>query len=396
MTKEQIEALTVAEVESLLRQRATVGPRLCNLLETDRRVGVRRLAVRARQKHRRQEAERARQRRIKEHEQRWWQSGLTRVAGVDEVGRGCLAGPVVAAAVVLPPQLSIDGIDDSKKLDRESRQSLCAEIERRALSVALAEVDPARIDEINILAASMEAMRSALADLAPPPQQVLVDGNRKPGSRFPEMAIVDGDARSISIAAASIVAKVHRDRLMSRCHDTYPAYGFSSNKGYASREHLQALDLHGPCPLHRRSFRPVTPEGDPVQDGGQLHLALGPRGEAAAAAHLESHGYRVLTRGYRAAGGEIDLIAQKDACIVFVEVKASQSVRMDYRPEERVVSRKRAHLVRASRSYVRDRLPRDRRRRDHSYRFDVIAVDLSGPGTPLIHHLENAFEAPPF
>ena len=395
MTKEQLEALTVAEVESLLRQRATVGSQLCALLETDRRSGVRRLAVQARRKRRQREAERARLRRLKEHEQRWWQSGSVRVAGVDEVGRGCLAGPVVAAAVVLPPQVSIAGIDDSKKLDRATRESLCVEIERQALSVSLAEVDAARIDDVNILEASMEAMRHALAALAPPPQQVLVDGNRKPGSGFPETAIVNGDARSITIAAASIVAKVHRDRLMCRCHEHYPVYGFGSNKGYASREHLRALDLHGPCPLHRMSFSPVAPAGR-TGDDGQLQLGLGARGESVAAAYLESKGYRVLARGYRAAGGEIDLIAEKDSCIAFVEVKASRSQTGDYRPEERVVARKKAHLVRASRSYVRDRSRRDRDRRDRNYRFDVIAVGLEGPEGPRIHHLEGAFEAPPF
>jgi ribonuclease HII len=388
MTREQIEALTIAEVESLLSERSKVGPKLCSLLESDRRSGVRRLAVQARKVRRRQQAERARLRRMVEHEQRWWQSGLTRVAGVDEVGRGCLAGPVVAAAVVLPTQLSIDGIDDSKKLDREMRESLCAQIEQQALGIALSSISAGRIDEINILEASMEAMRHALAHLDPSPQQVLVDGNRTPGSPYPEMAIVGGDARSISIAAASIVAKVHRDRLMVGHHDAYPEYGFRSNKGYASREHMAALDVHGPCPLHRKSFSPVT---RPRHDDEQLHLELGSRGEALAADYLKAKGYRILERRYRAAGGEIDLVAEKEGCVAFVEVKTSQSSILDYNPEERVAARKKSHLVRASRIYMRDR-----QTQGGAYRFDVIAVGLQGEAAPQIHHLEAAFEAPPF
>ncbi len=388
MTREQIEKFTIAEVESLLNQRSKIGPKLCSLLEADRRSGVRRLAVQARKVRRRQQAERARLRRMVEHEQRWWQSGLTRVAGVDEVGRGCLAGPVVAAAVVLPAQVSIDGIDDSKKLDRELRESLCTEIEQQALGIALSCVGAERIDEINILEASMEAMREALANIDPSPQQVLVDGNRTPGSRYPEMAIVDGDARSISIAAASIVAKVHRDRLMVSHHEIYPQYGFRSNKGYASREHMEGLDLHGPCPLHRKSFSPVT---HPAHYDGQLHLELGSKGETLAADYLKAKGYRILERHYRAAGGEIDLVAEKEGCVAFVEVKTSQSSILDYNPEERVAVRKKSHLVRASRIYMRDR-----QTKGGAYRFDVIAVGLQGEAAPQIHHLEAAFEAPPF
>lgn len=393
MTKEQIEALTVAEVKSLLCQRSNVGPKLCNLLETDRRAGVRQLAVLARRKRRHQQAERARLRRMLEHEQRWWQSGVTRVAGVDEVGRGCLAGPVVAAAVILPAQVSIDGVDDSKKLDRELRESLCAEIQDRALDIAVSCVDSGRIDEINILEASMEAMRQALADLDPPPEQVLVDGNRTPGSRFPEMAIVDGDARSISIAAASIVAKVHRDRLMVGHHDTYPEYGFCSNMGYASREHMEALDVHGPCPLHRTSFSPVISRAD---EGGQLHLELGSKGEVLAADYLEAKGYRVLERRYRAAGGEIDLVVEKAGCVVFVEVKTSRSLNVQYDPEDRVARRKKSHLVRAGRMYARDHSQGHRPPSGSGYRFDVIAVALQGTGAGRIRHYESAFEALPF
>lgn len=390
MTRDQIEALTIAEVESMLRQRSTVGLKLCTMLEMDRRSGVRRLAVQARKQRCRQLAERARLRRIMEHEQRWWQSGLTRVAGVDEVGRGCLAGPVVAAAVILSPGVSIDGIDDSKKLDRGLRQSLCLEIEQQALAIALSQVEAERIDEVNILEASMEAMRHALADLDPPPQQALIDGNRAPGGRFPEVAIIDGDARSISIAAASIVAKVHRDRLMTQHHETYPVYGFCSNKGYASRQHLRALDQHGPCPLHRKSFSPVAPR---EEDGRQLHLELGAQGETVAAEYLRSRGYRILERGYRAAGAEIDIVVEMGGCIAFVEVKSSRSEVMEYNPEERVRARKREHLIRASRIYARDHQPRGR---VGSYRFDVIAVDLQGAGAARVNHLEGAFEVPPF
>jgi len=194
--------LTIAQVAALLDERAGGDPTLWAALERDHRAGVRRLAVRARRQRAQQRADRARSERLLETERSLWGQGATRVAGVDEVGRGCLAGPVVAAAVVLPPGTDIAGLDDSKSLTRSARESLSAVVAERAVTLSLAAVEAAEIDRINILQASMAAMRQALADLDPPPEQVLVDGNRGPGSGFPERALVGGDSRSLSIAAS--------------------------------------------------------------------------------------------------------------------------------------------------------------------------------------------------
>lgn len=186
-------------------------------------------------------------------------SGFDPIAGVDEAGRGCLAGPVVAAAVVLPPGVRLRGLRDSKLLFFEEREALYDVILSRAEDVAWAWAGPRAIDRINILQASFLAMRRALARLRRPPAAVLVDGHMTiPQLGCTQQTLVDGDARCRSIAAASVVAKVVRDRLMARCHEVFPSYAFDMNKGYGTPQHLEALTLHGPTPLHRFSFEPVA------------------------------------------------------------------------------------------------------------------------------------------
>ena len=184
-------------------------------------------------------------------------AGARLVAGVDEVGRGPLAGPVVAAAVILDPDDIPKGLNDSKKLKPAERERLFGEILARSL-VSLASVSAAEIDRIDIRQATLLAMRQALAGLAEAPDHVLVDGlDVPPFLPFPGTAVVRGDARSLSIAAASIVAKVMRDRIMTRMGEAFPVYGFSRHMGYGTARHLDAIARHGPCPHHRRSFRPM-------------------------------------------------------------------------------------------------------------------------------------------
>ena len=185
--------------------------------------------------------------------------GFGLIAGVDEAGRGPLAGPVVAAAVVLPPEFSDPRIDDSKRLDARRREELVPVITGAAVCWAVAESSAAEIDAINILQATLRAMERAVAALATAPDYVLVDGSTLPGLSFPAEAVVGGDRRVACIAAASILAKVHRDRLMQAHHGRWPAYGFGRHKGYGTAAHLAALAEHGPCPIHRRSFRGVLP-----------------------------------------------------------------------------------------------------------------------------------------
>jgi ribonuclease HII len=180
------------------------------------------------------------------------------VAGVDEVGRGPLAGPVVAAAVILDPARPIAGLRDSKRLSARARERLCAEIHGKALAVGLGRAEVAEIDGSNVLRATLLAMQRAVATLAIVPKAVYVDGNCAPALPMPAVAIVDGDARVPAISAASIVAKVWRDREMTALAAAHPVYGFEMHKGYGTPAHLAALVRYGPSPVHRRSFAPVA------------------------------------------------------------------------------------------------------------------------------------------
>jgi ribonuclease HII len=186
----------------------------------------------------------------------WATEGLT--AGVDEAGRGPLAGPVVAAAVILDDLNPIRGLNDSKQLTAKRREALFDEIRARALCFAIAEASVQEIDELNILQATMLAMRRSVLALRLPPKLVLVDGNRLPTLTIRAEAIVKGDALVPAISAASILAKVHRDRLCAEMHMRYPVYGFDQHKGYGTAQHLAALQAHGPSACHRMTFAPVA------------------------------------------------------------------------------------------------------------------------------------------
>ena len=212
-------------------------------------------------------------------EKRAYRSGYRRIAGVDEAGRGSLFGPVVAAAVILDPARPIRGLNDSKQLDPETRSRLAIEIRRRAVAWKVAAVDAARIDVVNIYQASREAMRVAVLGLDPQPGLVLVDALRLEVP-MAQRAIVHGDARSVSIAAGSILAKVERDALMQEWDRVFPHYHLGQNKGYATREHLAGLEAQGPSPLQRRSYAPVAAVSlfpgavGEVFDAEQLYLPL--------------------------------------------------------------------------------------------------------------------------
>jgi ribonuclease HII len=179
------------------------------------------------------------------------------IAGIDEAGRGPLAGPVFAAAVILDPHRPVDGLRDSKLLTPAMRDRLAAEIRGRALAWAVAEAAVAEIDELNILHATMVAMARAVAGLCVAPQEAWIDGNRCPDLPCATRAIIGGDRDVAAIAAASILAKTARDAVLIELDACYPLYGFAQNKGYSTKEHLAALAKHGPCPAHRRSFAPV-------------------------------------------------------------------------------------------------------------------------------------------
>jgi ribonuclease HII len=231
--------------------------RLAHELGRDSRRGAGALANGCRRRAGQIEREQRRFARLLALRQRLFAGGARRVAGVDEVGVGPLAGPVVAAAVVLPERPRLPGLDDSKRLSRAARERLAREIHAQAIAVSVAEVSVSEIDRHNIYQASLIAMRLAVEALDPQPDHVLVDARHIPGISPAQTAIVGGDGLDASIAAASIVAKVYRDALMARLDREYPGYGFSRHKGYGTREHLSALRRLGATPVHRRSFAPV-------------------------------------------------------------------------------------------------------------------------------------------
>ena len=227
----------------------------------DRRAGVRAVARRELRRRAEAAAEAERLERMLVHERRLWERGVALIAGVDEVGCGPLAGPVVAAAVILPAGCSIADINDSKQLDAATRERLVPEIQARAVAFALGSCTVEEIDRLNIYRAALEAMRRAVTTLSVTPAHLLVDARRVPGVVMSQTSIIDGDALSQSIAAASVLAKVHRDGLMRELALAHPGSGFDNHKGYATAEHLAALEKLGPCPAHRRSFAPVR-QGD--------------------------------------------------------------------------------------------------------------------------------------
>ena len=427
-----IPLLTVAEIRARLKEAEAPEEDLVRALGRDPRAGVRALARSVRARVRRRTADARRQERLLTLERRLRGRGARLIAGVDEAGRGPLAGPVVAAAVVLPEKVSLPGLDDSKKLTPEGRDRFFDEIQRQAIAVGVGEVDNEEIDRINILQASLKAMRGAISALNVRPDRVLVDGNQRPGSGLPEVAIVDGDASSLSIAAASVIAKVTRDRKMIEYDREFPGYGFARHKGYGTREHIDALNRLGPCPIHRRSFQIVgdlyanrsedflafregleaarnRPELDAlaqaIRSAGsalpsrevealrdiyrERSAALsrtGSKGEEIAAAFLEERGYRIIARNVRSAGGEIDLIARKEGLLVFVEVKADRTGAFGP-PELRVDQRKQRQLVKIATRYLQQHAVEGL-----DLRFDVIGVRLH-KGESEIEHIENAFWA---
>lgn len=185
------------------------------------------------------------------------ENGLGLIAGVDEVGRGPLAGPVVAAAVIIPEGITFPGVKDSKKMTEKAREKAFSLINEKALSVSIGAVSHSSIDEQNILNASLEAMKLAVLSLEPSPEYLLVDGIHKIPLLIPQECIKKGDQKSQSISAASIIAKVYRDGIMCSYHELYPEYGFDQNKGYGTKHHMEAIRRHGPCPIHRLTFRGV-------------------------------------------------------------------------------------------------------------------------------------------
>ncbi len=330
----------------------------------------------------------------------WWfyekaarERGFRVVAGIDEAGRGPLAGPVVAACVVLPSDAELPGVRDSKKMTAVQREKAYGMIIDRASCYGIGSADPAEIDRMNILKACHLAMVRAVSALANAPDFLLVDGLPVPSLTLPQRAIVRGDSASLSIAAASVLAKVTRDRQMIELDAVYPEYGFAGHKGYPAPTHLAALAAYGPCAEHRRSFAPVAAclptEPSPLQPrlhlDGPLVSEAGVLAELIAVRHLAKLGMIVLETRYRCPLGEIDIIARDRQEIVFVEVKSTHRIGAPD-PSQRVDVPKRRRLVSAANNFLQSCGLIDQK-----CRFDVAVVRLVEPERYVVDMHRAAF-----
>jgi ribonuclease HII len=261
---------------------ASISSQILRRLQKDPRAGARKLYKTLSRRQEEQSRERKRLDAMLHFERLLWKAGIVHIAGVDEVGVGPLAGPVVAAAVVFPPDTEIDGIDDSKALDEETRVRLDECIRAKASGIGVGVISVEEIDQLNIYHAGIRAMRLALSLLPTSPQHVLVDSRTIPDVQQPQNSFDKGDGINFSIAAASIVAKVYRDRLMVDLDGTFPGYGFADHKGYATPAHQEAIRKLGPCPIHRRSFDYIR---ELCGEYSELFYTL------------KSEGFRAVTRG---------------------------------------------------------------------------------------------------
>lgn len=357
-------------------------PEQLSQFEADGRKGVQNLLTSFRKKYGRHLQELARLEEILTYERGCWEAGYELVAGIDEVGRGPLAGPVVAAAVILPKECKIEGVNDSKKLSAKKREELYDIILEKAVSYGIGIVSNERIDEINILQSTYEAMREALSQLSPKADYILADAVTIPRISTPQRGIIKGDAKSMSIGAASIVAKVYRDRLMEAFDEVYPGYGFGANKGYGSAEHIEGIKKLGITPIHRKTFIKnfLPQDGDTATDKGN-------RGEVLAAKQMEKMGYEILERNFHALKGEIDIIAKKDSYIVFTEVKYRKNEAMGS-PAEAVNHWKQQHIIRAAKAYIAQNCLEQL---GYDFRFDVAEV-LTNEGKTYFRYTEDAFQ----
>ena len=310
-------------------------------------------------------------------------TGVKLLCGVDEAGRGPLAGDVYAAAVILPQDFEIQGLNDSKKLSEKKREQLYDIIVDKAVSYCVASATVDEIDKYNILNATFMAMNRAVNGLNVKPGLVLVDGNKNPIKNYNSRFVIKGDAVSASIAAASILAKVTRDRYMKQLAEQYPEYEFQRHKGYGTKLHYELLDKYGVSDVHRISFLKKYFEA-----GGKGETAYkGEAGERAVCKYLKKHKYKLIERNYRKSSGEIDIIAEKDGYIAFVEVK-TRNENMLYSQAEAVDLKKQRRIIQTAQIYLSESGS------DLQPRFDVAEATISEKNKILgINYIENAFEA---
>lgn len=314
--------------------------------------------------------------------------GYEYLAGLDEVGRGCLAGPVAAGAVILPSDPAdalFSVVRDSKQLSAVQREKARALIVSVSLSHAVGWASPAEIDKMGISSAVRRAMTRALAKLSPAADHLLIDAIKLPSSGLPQKSIIRGDSKSLSIAAASIVAKVERDRFMASLAEEHPSYGFESHKGYATRRHLDAIAEFGPCHIHRASFAPVRREAHRIRP--PTARAIGQLAESFVAAELEERGMTIVTRNFRTRFGEVDLITEDSRALCFVEVRARKPSAFGA-PSETISPAKTRRIIAASQEFLQKN-----RSDSGEWRIDVASVELDQWSRPTsMEYIESAVE----
>ena len=306
---------------------------------------------------------------------------MKHIAGVDEAGRGPLAGPVVASAVILPNDHGIEGLKDSKKLSELRREKLFGEIREKATSIGIGIVHEDEIDRTNILQATRRAMRKAISQLNPRPDEVLIDGYGLPDQVVPNKGIIGGDETVPLISAASIIAKVTRDHIMKNYANVFPDYGFEKHKGYGTPQHMKIISELKACSIHRKSFSPVK-ENLPSLNHLKKNRLLGKWGEQLAARHLVHQGYFIQKMNFNAAPyGEIDVVANNALTTVFVEVKSATQTTLG-ELQDQIDESKLEKLSNAFESYIASH------EQETDYRFDIITV-LFGHGKPKIQHYKD-------
>jgi len=333
-----------------------------------------------------------------EQERALRRQGYRVLAGVDEVGRGAWAGPVVACAAILPlnsPRLeeALLGIRDSKLLTPRRRQQFSDLLSDLAVGVGVGLVSPSGIDEVGIAPASRLAMRRAVDALSVAPEYLLIDGFPLSHRGLPQQAIVGGDAKCASIAAASVVAKVVRDGFMATLDGVYPGYGFGRHKGYGTAEHRDALSRIGPCAIHRLSYSPIRLllEQQPAPSGENGTVSgtagLGRRGEKLVAEYVEQKGCVVCEMNYRCGAGEMDIVALDGECLAFVEVRTRRSEKYGT-PEESITASKKQKLVEVAQTFLQEHGSPEM-----DWRIDVASVRMSGDDKlQELTLIENAIE----
>ena len=304
---------------------------------------------------------------------------MRNIAGVDEVGRGPLAGPVVAAAVILPKDHTIEGLRDSKKISKKRRESLFPLIYEQAIDIGIGEVDVKTIDKINIREATFKAMKMALDDLSTIPDRALIDGHPLNDQSIPNEGIIGGDDKVDSIKAASIIAKVTRDRIMKEYSIIFPEYGFENHSGYGTKIHIEALEKYRATPIHRRSFKPVKnlmPTFKWLVD----HDRISWMGKKLAALHLKKSGMSVRHLDWEGiSNNSIDIVAKDNDHLIFVDVNTYYKNQDDLKKDNEV-DRLKKNMLPAMNLYLSDKLAVS------NFRIDSISVILSSNNPEILHN----------